>query len=538
MYFSWEKSGERRGGKPMLDLLIKNGLVLDGSGAPGIYATVAVEGDSLRILRGDVSDLSAKRIIEATGKVICPGFIDVHAHSGLVILSEPEHMPKIHQGITTEVIGIDGNSYAPFRTEEDLMRMVRINSGLDGDPDLPRAWRTVSEYLAMFDRKVAVNIAYMVGNSPLRVGAMGWGAGSPNLKEMDVQKGLLREAMEEGAFGISTGLDYPPGNYAGTDELVELAAEAARLGGFYHTHVRYGLGDRYLDPFREAIEIGRRSGIPVHVTHLFRRTTNPGGIGRIFNLIEEARDEKIDVTFDCFPYKYAGTRTLNVFPDWVHEGGPERLKEALGSEEARERLRKEVVPRRFGWDEMWLTYFKSPDNKRYEGKSVAMVAEMRKQHPVDALCDLLLEEDLRVSFVADLVDARIIPDLVAHPLYMVGSDAVLLGDFPPPMAYGCFPVILSEIVREEKKLSLTEAIRKMTSYPAWRLGISDRGLLRDGMKADVVVFDADEIRAYASRQNPRQLSTGVEYVIVNGTVVIDQGTHTGALPGRALKRNG
>lgn len=520
----------------MLNLLIKNGLVLDGSGAPGIYATVAVEDDSLTILRGNVSNLSAKRTIDATGKVICPGFIDVHAHSGLVILSEPKHMPKIHQGITTEVIGIDGNSYAPFRAKEDLMRMIRINSGLEGDPDLPCAWGTVSEYLAMFDRKVAVNIAYMVGNSPLRVGAMGWRAGSPSLKEMDVQKGLLREAMEEGAFGISTGLDYPPGNYAGTDELVELAAEAVRFGGFYHTHVRYRLGDRYLDPFREAIEIGRCSGIPVHVTHLFRRTTNPGGIGRIFDLIEGARDEKIDVTFDCFPYKYGGTRILIVFPDWIHEGGPERLKEALDSEEARERLRKEVVPRSLGWDEMWLTYFKNPGNKRYEGKSVAMVAEMRKQHPVDALCDLLLEEDLRVSYVADLIDARIIPDLVSHPLYMVGSDALLLGDFPPPMAYGCFPVILSEIVREEKKLSLTEAIRKMTSYPAWRLGISDRGLLRDGMKADLVVFDADEIRAPASRQNPRQLSTGVEYVVVNGTVVVDQGKHTGALPGRALKR--
>jgi N-acyl-D-amino-acid deacylase len=521
----------------MLDLLIKNGLVLDGSGAPGIYGNVAVEGDRIKIIRGDVSNLSAKGVIDAAGKVVCPGFIDVHAHSGLVILSEPEHMPKVHQGVTTEVIGIDGNSYAPFRTEEDLMRMVRINSGLDGDPDLPGTWATVSEYLAMFDRKVAVNIVYMVGNSPLRVGAMGWGAGNPSQREMDVQKGLLREAMQEGAFGISTGLDYPPGNYANTDELVELAAETARLGGFYHTHVRYGLGDRYLDPFREAIEIARRSGIPVHVTHLFRRTTNPGGIGRIFELIEGARDEGMDVTFDCFPYKYGGTRILIVFPDWVHEGGPERLKEALASEETRERLRKEVVPRSLGWDEMWLTYFKRPENKQYEGKAVAMVAEMRKQDPVDALCDLLLEEDLRVSYFADLVDARIIPDLVIHPLYMVGSDALLLGDFPPPMAYGCFPVILSEIVREEKKLSLTEAIRKMTSYPAWRLGISDRGLLRDGMKADLVVFNADEIRAHASRQNPRQLSTGVEYVIVNGTVVIDRGKHTGALPGRPLKRS-
>ena len=185
---------------------------------------------------------------------------------------------------------------------------------------------------------------------------------------------------------------------------------------------------------------------------------------------------------------------------------------------------------------MWLTYFKKPHNKQYEGKSIALISEMRKQHPVDALCDLLLDEELRVSYFADSVDARTIPDLIAHPLYMVGSDALLIGDFPPPMGYGCFPVILSEIVREEKKLSLPEAIRKMTSYPAQRIGIKDRGLIKDNFKADIVIFDPDTIKANATRQNPRQLSTGIDYVIVNGQVVIDKGSHTGALPGRALKR--
>ncbi len=520
----------------MLDLLIKGGLVLDGAGNPGQYVAVGVRDNSIEVLRGDVSDIESARTIDASGKVVSPGFIDVHAHSALTILSDPEHMAKVHQGVTTELIGIDGNSYAPFRDPEDLDWMIRINSGLEGDPELPGRWSTVSEYLDMFDGAVAVNIAYIVGNSPLRVGAMGWGGQAANRAQMEDQKAMLREAMGEGAFGISTGLDYPPGNFADTDELVELSREAARLGGFYHTHVRYRLGDRYLDPFREAIEIGRRSGIPIHLTHMFRRTTNPGGLGRIFDLVESARGEGMDVTFDCFPYQYGGTRILIVFPDWAHDGGPERLKQVLASEEGRERLRAEVVPRSLGWDEMWLTYFKSPANKVYEGKSIEMVAEMRKQHPVDALCDLLLEEDLRVSYFADAVDARTIPDLVAHPLYMVGSDALLIGDFPPPMGYGCFPVILAEIVREQGKLSLTEAIRKMTSYPALRVGIRDRGLIRDGLKADLVIFDAEEIRAHATRRRPKELSTGVEYVVVNGQVVIDQGRHTGALPGRALRK--
>ena len=522
----------------MLDLLIKGGLVLDGAGNPGQYISVGVRDGVIEVIRGDVSNIQATRRIDATGKVVCPGFIDVHAHSGLMILNQPEHMPKVHQGVTTEVIGIDGNSYAPFRDPVDLDRMIRINAGLEGDPELPGRWGSVSEYLAMFDRKVAVNIAYVVGNSPLRVGAMGWVSRAAGKKDLANQKALLREAMGEGAFGISTGLDYPPGNYADTDELVELSKEAARLGGFYHTHVRYRLGDRYLDPFKEAIEIGRRSGIPIHLTHMSRRITSPGGLARIFDLVETARDEGMDVTFDCYPYQYGGTRLLVMFPDWVHDGGPEMIVQRLASEEARERLRSEVGIFNLGWDQMWVTYFKRPGNKVYEGRTIESVSEMRRQHPVDALCDLLIEEDLQVSFKAHTIDARIIPDLVAHPLYMVGSDALLIGDFPPPMGYGTFPVILSEIVREEKKLPLTEAIRKMTSYPAARVGIGDRGLIANGLAADVTIFDYDEIRAHATLQRPKELSTGVEYVIVNGEVVIDGGVHTGSLPGRALKRVG
>ena len=318
----------------MFDILIKGGLVLDGAGNPGQYLSVGVKNNTIQLLRGDVSDIKATQTIDASGKVVSPGFIDVHAHSGLVILSEPEHMPKVHQGVTTELIGIDGNSYAPFYNDLDLKRMIQINSGLDGDPDINYNWRTVTDYLDLFDKKVAVNIAYVVGNSPLRVGAMGWSANKATSKELDKQKGLLREAMQEGAFGMSTGLDYPPGNYADTDELVAIAKESEKLGGFYHTHVRYRLGDRYLDPFREAIEIGKRSGIPIHLTHMFRRTTNPGGISRIFDLVENARATGMDITFDCFPYKYGGTRILIIFPDWAHEGGPEQLIKVLSSQDA------------------------------------------------------------------------------------------------------------------------------------------------------------------------------------------------------------
>ena len=226
----------------MLDLLITGGTIVDGSANPGIHGAIGVDGDRVTVLRGGTSDVESSRVVDATGKVVCPGFIDVHAHSGLMVLADPLHMPKVHQGITTELIGVDGNSYAPFTSPDDLAQFIQLNSGLDGSPTLPGTWSSVSEYLAMFDRKVAVNIAYIIGNSPLRIGAVGWDDRPAGTKEISNMKSVLRESMEEGAYGMSTGLDYPPGSYADTDELVELSREAARLGGIYHTHVRYTLG--------------------------------------------------------------------------------------------------------------------------------------------------------------------------------------------------------------------------------------------------------------------------------------------------------
>ena len=245
------------------------------TGSPGFYGAVGVEGEKVRVLRGDVSRVEAIERIDASGKVVCPGFIDMHAHSGLVMLSQPQHEPKVMQGVTTELIGIDGNSYAPFRSHQDFLRFVELNSGLDGDPPLPGRWSTVAEYLAMFDNKVAVNVAYIIGNSPIRIATMGWENKPASGGDLDNMKAVLREGMEEGAYGISTGLDYPPGSYATTQELIELSKEAARLGGIYHTHVRNTLGDQYLDPcgkpltlvvtgrFRATLPICPiRSGIP------------------------------------------------------------------------------------------------------------------------------------------------------------------------------------------------------------------------------------------------------------------------------------
>ena len=519
----------------MLDLLIHNGLIIDGTGNPGYYGSVGVADDVVTVFRGAVHDVEAVRTIDASNMVICPGFIDMHAHSGLVLLSQPLHDPKVRQGITTELIGVDGNSYAPFRSQEDFRQFVELNSGLDGNPPLPGSWSTVEQYLNMFDRKSAVNIAYILGNSPVRIDAIGWESTPASEGDIANMKAMIRESMEEGALGLSTGLDYPPGGYANTEELVELSKQVADLGGIYHTHVRYKMGDMFLDPFREAIEIGECSGVAVHITHFYQKAPSPGGAPQLLGLVEEASASGQDVTFDSYPYSLGSTRILIVFPDWVHEGGPDRLKAALADEGARERLRSEVVPRAPTWHDMWLTYFKRPENQIYEGRSIAEISEMRSQNPVDALCDLLIQEDLQTCYVAEGLNLKTLPDFVTHPLSMVGSDAVLLGDFPSPRTYGCFPVILAEYVRDERQLSLPDAIRKMTSFPAQRLGLQDRGVLRDGMKADITVFDAASVKAPATRTDPKQFPIGIEHVIVNGTIVIDGGNHTGALPGRAIR---
>jgi N-acyl-D-amino-acid deacylase len=252
----------------MFDLIIKNGLVVDGSGSPGFHAAVLVKDECVTIHRGAIDHLEAARVIDATDHVVCPGFIDLHSHAGLTILGEPHHDPKVRQGVTTELVGIDGISHAPFKTQEELHRYIWLDSGLNGYPPMPADWLTVAELLGKYDNKVAINIAYILGNSPVRIWSVGWHNRPPSNDELQDMKAVVREAMEEGAWGLSTGLDYPPGGYADTDELVALSEVSARLGGFYHTHTRASLRAKgLLAPWEEALEIGRRSGSPVHLTH-------------------------------------------------------------------------------------------------------------------------------------------------------------------------------------------------------------------------------------------------------------------------------
>ena len=306
-----------------VDLLITGGTIVDGTGAPGRPGSVAVVDGRIRVLAPeDAAPDHVGHAIDATGKVVAPGFIDLHSHGGLAILADGRHEPKVRQGVTTELVGVDGNGFAPFTSRADLEAFVELDAGLDGRPDLDYDWTSVGSYLARYDGTVSLNIATLVGNSQLRIAAVGWDDVPVDGPALDRMRGTLRDAMAEGAFGMSSGLDYPPGSFAPTEELAALTAEAGRNGGFYHTHVRYPLGDRYLDPFREAIEIGRRAGAPAHITHFYHRDTHPGGPEPMLALVDDARADGLDVTFDTYPSEWASTRLLIQLPQWIQAGGP------------------------------------------------------------------------------------------------------------------------------------------------------------------------------------------------------------------------
>ena len=382
----------------MPDLIIKNGLIIDGSGSPGFYAAVLVTGDSITIHRGDVSQLEAGRVIDGTGYVVCPGFVDVHSHAGLTILGEPHHDPKVRQGVTTELVGIDGISHAPFKTQDELHRYIWLDSGLNGYPPMPADWLTVADLLSKYDHQVAINMAYILGNSPVRIWSVGWNDRPATAAELEDMKAVVREAMEEGAYGLSTGLDYPPGSYADTAELSALSQVAASLGGIYHTHTRASLRSQGLmAPWEEALEIGRRSGCPIHLTHYRQSAQGVGSHLDYIGLVENARDEGLDVTFDCYTYPYSGTMVAIGLPHWAKDGGPERLMAALQDADDRARMKREISRDRL--ENNWLTNFTQPQNRQYDGRLLTDIADMRNQDPVDALFDLLVEENLGISTV-------------------------------------------------------------------------------------------------------------------------------------------
>jgi N-acyl-D-amino-acid deacylase len=532
-------------GKTMLDLKIEGGTVIDGTGVTGGRTDIGISDEKILAV-GDLSREPAGRTLTVSGKVVAPGFIDMHSHSDWRLWANRRAESKVRQGVTTEVVGNCGFSPAPVAAEHlDELRGFALY--------LPKAmefqWRSVGEYLDTFDADgLGVNVVQLVGHGALRIAAMGFARRPPTATEMTTMTRLLAEALDAGAWGLSTGLIYAPGSYATTEELITLARTAARGRGLYASHIR-GEGAMLLDAVAEAIRIGREADLPVQISHIKAAgRPNWGKVASALALIDEACAEGLDVQADVYPYTASSTSLRTLLPDWVLEGGVAAMMERLRSSEVRQRIRHELeapvtgqsLLDRIGWDNIVVAY--CAKRKDAEGKRLSDLGAIRGVDPLEAAIDLIVDEAGKATMILFQLDERDLRRALVHPRVMIGSDGSALavhGELgegkPHPRNYGTFPRVLGEYAREQRLLSLPEAVHKMTGLPARRLGLRDRGVIRVGARADLVIFDAKRVADRATYEQPHRYADGIEHVLVNGRFVIKDGEHTGSLPGRVLR---
>ena len=531
------------------DIVIEHGHIIDGTGSPWYSGDVGIRDGRIAAI-GDLEGAAATRRIDAAGRVVAPGFIDMLGQSEMTILVEPHLPSKIFQGITTEITG-EGGSIAPL--DDRIIEADRVAyEHLGITPD----WRTLGEYFDRLEGQgLGINLATYVGATQVRRVVLGDGDVQPTPQQLDSMKALVRAAMRDGAVGVSTSLQYAPAPYASTEELIALASEASRFGGIYATHMR-SEGDAVLDALDEAIRIGREAHIPVEIWHIKAAGKhNWGRMKEIVAKIDEARREGVDITADTYAYT-AWFNSLSAFvPPWAHDGGDAKLIERLKDPEARQRIRKDMETPSSEWDNEWqevpgpdailVSVVQNPDLRALQGRTLAEIAKMRGQDPIDALLDILVE-DHAYSFGAIFGMSQ--PDVslaLSQPWVSIDNDSqgtspegILGKEHPHPRAYGTFPRIIRKYVREDHLLTLPEAIRKFSALPAQRMRLTDRGVLKQGMWADVVVFDPDSVRDLATFEKPNQLSVGMDWVLVNGVPVIADGSATDALPGKVLRGEG
>ncbi len=533
----------------LYDLLIRNGRIVDGTGSPWYGGDLAIRNGRIAAI-GRLDSAVARQTIDAGGMVVAPGFIDMLGQSDLSLLVDPRVPSKIFQGITTEITG-EGGSAGPL-TDAIVAADRADYDHLKVTPD----WRTLGQYFARLEKQgIGINFASYIGATQVRRAVLGDGDRTPTADELGRMRGLVRDAMREGAVGVSTALQYPPAPYAHTDELVALATEASALGGLYATHLR-SEGAEMNAALDEAIRIGREARIPVEIWHLkVAGKRNWGRMPQVVAKIDSARRAGVDIAADTYAYP-AWFNSMSAFvPPWAHDGGDARLVERLRDPAARRRIRRDMLDPKGSWDNEWqeipgpasvlIGVVQNPALRQYQGKTLAQVAALRGSDAIDALLDLLAE-DRAYTYVAVFGMAE--PDItlaLRQPWVSIDNDSQgtspdgLLGEeHPHPRAYGTFPRILRKYVREERRLTLEDAIRKFTSLPAQRMRLGDRGVLKTGLWADVVVFDPATVRDRSTFAQPNQLAEGMRWVLVNGIPVIADGRATGALPGRVLRGPG
>ncbi|WP_269853536.1 N-acyl-D-amino-acid deacylase family protein [Streptomyces sp. RPT161] len=532
-----------------MDTVLRDVTVIDGTGSAPYRADVALaEGRIAEIHRERAAGTrpSARTVVEGGGLALAPGFIDMHAHSDLALLRDPEHTAKAAQGVTLEVLGQDGLSYAPVddRTLDEVRRQITgwngDGSGVDFD------WRTVGEYLDRLDRGIAVNAAYLVPQGTVRMLAVGWEDRPAAPAELAEMRRLVADGMAQGAMGMSSGLTYTPGMYAPTSELTELCRVVAGFGGYYCPHHRsYGAGA--LEAYAEMVALCREAGCALHLAHATMNfDVNKGRAAELLALLDAALAEGADITLDSYPYLPGCTTLVALLPSWASEGGPgatlRRLRDETASARIRHALEREGSDGCHGvpidWDRVEVSGVSDPALSGHVGRTIAHTARLRGEAPFTTARELLLADRLGTTVLQHVGDEENVRTIMRHRIHTGGSDGILMGDKPHPRAYGTFPHYLGRYVRELGVLSLQECVAHLTGRPAARLGLPDRGLVRQGYRADLVLFDPQTVAAGATFDRPRTLPTGIPHVLVDGRFVIREGRRTDVLAGRSVRRRG
>ncbi|MGA3197226.1 MAG: D-aminoacylase [Terriglobales bacterium] len=531
------------------DIVISNGKIVDGTGSPWYSGDVGIR-DSRIAAIGNLSAAQRKRTLDAGGKIVAPGFIDMLGQSETTILVDPRLPSKIYQGITTEITG-EGGSAAPLNDS-----LIQADRPAYAHYKVNADWRTFRQYFARLEKQgMGINLASYVGATQVRRMVLGDDDKQPTAVQLAQMRSLVRDAMRDGAMGVSTALEYAPAPYAKTGELIALASEASQFGGIYASHIR-DEGDSIFDALDEALRIGREAHIPVEIWHLkVAGKNNWGRMPEVVAKINQARAQGVDISADTYAYT-AWFNSMSAFiPPWAHDGGDAKLVERLKDPATRARIRREMQTPSREWDNEWqeisgpqdvmIGAVQNPALRPLQGKRLNEIAASWNKDPMDSLFDILIEDE---AFTDCAVFGMSEPDValaLVQPWVSIDNDSsgtspegILGEEHPHPRAYGTFPRILRKYVREEKKLTLEDAIRKFSALPAQRMRLTDRGVLKQGMWADVVIFDPESIRDVATFDNPNQLSQGMESVLVNGVPVIENARMTGALPGKVLRGPG
>lgn len=521
----------------MYDLLIRDGIIVDGTGAKSYQSDIGIKDDKI-IKIGSIKTEDSICTIDGKGLIVAPGFIDTHSHSDIDVLNSPFEPNKVRQGITTEIAGHCGFSLFPI-LKDKINNFQTILAAYNKKYDLD--WFDAKDFFDKVQGKgLGFNYVPLAGHGIIRVNTVGFAARKSSDEELNKMKYLVEQAMEQGAFGISTGLGYLPGCFADTYEIIELCKVVAKYDGIYATHMR-DQGDFLIESVKEAIEIGEESGVSVDISHIKASgRKNWGKIKEALKLIDDARSRGVRIICDFYPYTCASSTLSYELPSWLNEGGMPKFIERIKEKEIRSKVIEEMESKgNVLWDKVLVCEVKSVKNKHLEGRSISEIADLLGKNPYDTVFDLIIEEGGAVNVVSEIMCEEDVREVAKYPYALLGSDAYAIPetykDFKGhPRNYGAFPRFLSEFVVKEKLISLEDAVKRMTSMPAEFYGISDRGCIKEGKYADITIFDVEKTCDTATYKDPAQYPEGIEYVIINGKIQVEGGNHKKVPAGRVL----